>query len=325
MPPAPSVIAFTVLSGAGLGALALIALGDLGAAYAGWPALAPRPMLAVAAGAGLALVLAGLGASTLLLANPRNAWRSSTRFGASWLSRGAVFALLLVPVATVFIASLALDARPRRMWGWTAATLLLAWTMLARTATIDASLEPIRYRPIARASLAPLVLGHASGAVIVEAFVRSAAGATWVASAGVALLVAWWLVSEEDWRHARSGEGAPTIGEAVGGAHGVRPPGAQRPGSAMAVRVLGAGHSRRTFPTRESDDSDRGTRRTRVRRLVFVASIVVPGVWLVAGLADPLAGAVVTVSCLAGLAAERWQLFADVRQPVRQRHGDRSA
>ena len=42
-----SVIAFTVLSGAGLGALALVAIADLGATYAGWPALAPRPAMAI--------------------------------------------------------------------------------------------------------------------------------------------------------------------------------------------------------------------------------------------------------------------------------------
>ncbi|HVJ75968.1 MAG TPA: DMSO reductase, partial [Casimicrobiaceae bacterium] len=44
MHPALSVIAFTVLSGAGLGVLALVALAELGAAYAGWPAIASRPM-----------------------------------------------------------------------------------------------------------------------------------------------------------------------------------------------------------------------------------------------------------------------------------------
>ncbi|HET9339382.1 MAG TPA: DmsC/YnfH family molybdoenzyme membrane anchor subunit, partial [Casimicrobiaceae bacterium] len=251
MLPAPSVIAFTVLSGAGLGALALVPLGDLGAAYAGWPALASRRVLAVAAATAVALVLAGLCSSTLHLANPRNAWRSATRFRTSWLSREASFALLLVPVAVVFIAAPALDVRPRRMCGWAAATLLLAWTVLACTAMICARLKPIRQWHTARVPLAYPVLAHASGALIVEAVVRPAGGATWIASAGVALLVASWLVNEEYRRHARSGEGALTIEDAIGVAHGVGPPGAQRPGSVMAARLLDGSHSRGTFLTRE--------------------------------------------------------------------------
>ena len=50
------VVASEVLAGAGAGALVLVALADLGATYAGWTPVAARPALAVAAGAGLALV-----------------------------------------------------------------------------------------------------------------------------------------------------------------------------------------------------------------------------------------------------------------------------
>ena len=139
-----SVIAFTVLSGAGLGALAWVALAELGATYAGWPALAPRPTLALAAGIALALVVAGLLSSTLHLANPRNAWRSASRFRTSWLSREAVFAMALLPVAAAFVLALWLDVRPRRTWGWAVGTLALAWTVLVCTAMIYASLKPIR-------------------------------------------------------------------------------------------------------------------------------------------------------------------------------------
>lgn len=324
MHPALSVIAFTVLSGAGLGVLALVALAELGAAYAGWPAIASRPMLALAAGVGLALVIAGLFSSTLHLANPRNAWRSASRFRTSWLSREAVFALLLMPVATAFVAALALDVVPGRMWGWAAATLLLAWAVLGCTAMIYASLKPIRQWHTARVPLAYLVLGHASGAVIVEALVRPASGVTWIASAGVALLVASWLVKEEYWRFAHGGEGALSIEDALGVARGVGPPGSPRPGSIMAARLLDSGHSRGTFLTREFVGPDPGVRRTWVRATFLVASVVVPGIWLVAGLGDPVAGALVAVSCLAGLLAERWLFFAEAKHTVRLYHGERS-
>ena len=323
MHAALSVIAFTVLSGAGLGALALVALADLGATYLGWPALAPRPTLAIAGGVGLVLVAAGLASSTLHLANPRNAWRSASRFRTSWLSREAVFALALLPIAFAFVVALWLDVRPRRMWGVAAATMLLAWTVLACTAMIYASLKPIRQWHTARVPVAYFVLGHASGAVIVEAVVRPGNGASWVASAGIALLVVAWLVKEEYWRYVRSDERATTIEQALGVAHGVGPPGTRQRPSVMAARLLDAGHSRGTFLTREFVNADPGARRSQVRVLFFVASVALPAIWLVAGMGDPLAGAAVATLCLAGLLAERWLFFADARHTVRLYHGER--
>jgi sulfite dehydrogenase (quinone) subunit SoeC len=321
--PALSVIAFTVLSGAGLGTLSLIAFADLGAGYLGWPALAPRPTLAVVAATGLALVVAGLFSSTLHLANPRNAWRSASRFRTSWLSREAVFAMLLIPIAAALVVALWFDVRPRRMWGFAAGTLLLAWTVLVCTAMIYASLKPIRQWHTLRVPVAYVVLGHASGAVIVEAFVRPESGVTWVASAGVALLIAAWLVKEEYWRFARSSEGALSIEDAIGVKRGVGPPGARRAGSVMAARLLDAGHSKGTFLTREFVNPDPGARRLVVRIVFLVASVVVPALWLVAGLGDPVAGTLVALSCLAGLLAERWLFFADAKHTVRLFHGER--
>jgi sulfite dehydrogenase (quinone) subunit SoeC len=52
--------------------------------------------------------------------------------------------------------------------------------------------------------------------------------------------------------------------------------------------------------------------------------VVAPGIWLVAGLGDPVAGALVAVSCLAGLLAERWLFFAEAKHTVRLYHGERS-
>jgi len=76
MKPVLSVILFTVLSGAGLGALALTALAEISSQLRGAPAAWPAATTAAMAIA-LVLVIAGLGTSTLHLANPRNAWRSA--------------------------------------------------------------------------------------------------------------------------------------------------------------------------------------------------------------------------------------------------------
>src|SRR5450759_2885538 len=96
MKPSLSIIFFTVSSGAGLGLLALLALGDL--------LTRALPLDALMQGIALALTLvaAGLASSVLHLAKPANAWRAFARFRTSWLSREAVFAACLVPLALAY-------------------------------------------------------------------------------------------------------------------------------------------------------------------------------------------------------------------------------
>jgi DMSO reductase anchor subunit len=77
MKPALSVILFSVLSGAGLDAIALTALAEISAHLRGHGRVAGCDGRG---GIALVLVIAGLSASTLHLANPRNAWRSLTRW-----------------------------------------------------------------------------------------------------------------------------------------------------------------------------------------------------------------------------------------------------
>src|SRR6478752_7310125 len=164
MHPAFSVILFTVLSGAGLGALVVTAALDAAGALGFGPVVAPSA-LARPAIAGLVLVVAGLCCSTLHLANPRNAWRSLARWRTSWLSREAALALVLLPVAAIQALSLVLGTGPWRVW-LGLAVVLLAWAMLVCTAMIYASLKPIRQWHTGRVPVAFVLLGHASGALV---------------------------------------------------------------------------------------------------------------------------------------------------------------
>ncbi len=86
MHPAGSVILFTVLSGLGFGAMALI---GLGAAPAGPMGLAVS-VLALGLGA------IGLTASTFHLGNPQRAWRALSQWRSSWLSREGVVSIALM-------------------------------------------------------------------------------------------------------------------------------------------------------------------------------------------------------------------------------------
>lgn len=80
MHPAPSVILFSVLSGAGFGLLA----------YLGFGLVHPSGWLAFLWwGLGYSLAIIGLFASTFHLGNPWRAWRAFSQWRSSWLSREA--------------------------------------------------------------------------------------------------------------------------------------------------------------------------------------------------------------------------------------------
>jgi len=94
MHPAPSVIVFTVLSGAGFGFLAMLGLGLV--PVTGWAAFFTY-------GVGYALAVTGLLASTFHLGNPQRALRAFSQWRTSWLSRegwaSVVALLVMAPVA----------------------------------------------------------------------------------------------------------------------------------------------------------------------------------------------------------------------------------
>ena len=92
MHPAFSVLIFTVTAGAGYGLLGWLSANEL----FDWWALTTGNQLLVGVIA-MVLISIGLSASTWHLANPKNAWRSFSRFRTSWLSREAVFAIILYP------------------------------------------------------------------------------------------------------------------------------------------------------------------------------------------------------------------------------------
>ncbi len=275
MKPALSLVFFTVLSGAGLGALALLAL-----AYG---AAAPRmPVVA-----GIALVTLGLLSSVLHLASPRNAWRSFLRFRTSWLSREAVFAILLYPAVLAWLLGLP---------GAAYAVLALAWLILVCTAMIYASLKPIREW---RSPLVPLnffLLGHYSGALVVLALSadRNLVVPTLVLLlAAAAAKVAYYRVMEAPER--------PSVQAALG-----------MP-SAARVKLLDAGHSHGTYLTEEFAFRLARGRAEQLKAAVAVVGFLLPIFLLIAFEdAKPLAA----LLCIAGLLTERWLFFAEARHTV---------
>lgn len=321
MKPALSVILFTVLSGAGLGALALAALADLGAHVVGAPGLTD----AVALRAGivaLMLVVAGLCASTLHLANPRNAWRSLVRWRSSWLSREGLVALIFIPLAGVYLATLAF-AIPYARMPLAMLVVVLAWMILYCTAMIYASLKPIRQWHTPRVPLAFWLIAHASGALlIVVVMAMQAAPVAGLLGVALAFFVLAFVAKLEYWRFVGGDKGGVTLAQAIGVNHGVVP--ARRPatGRTVAARLLDVGHTKGTFLTHEFLHSPSLSARRSLRVIALVAGFGIPVLWLVGDDTDWRGGIGAFVACMLGLIAERWLFFVEARHTVRLYHGD---
>ena len=301
MKPALSIVFFTVSSGAGLGLLALIAIADLLHLGGGLS----RQQMLTGSILGFLLVGAGLLASTMHLANPKNAWRSFARFRTSWLSREAVFAVLFMAASLGYVASVAWQPNPVR--GILAAlVVLLAWIVLYCTAMIYASLKPIRQWHTRLTPLCYLLFGHYSASLLL----------LWIASRGetnpgpfaaiaLVLMVAS-AVAKAAWMdRSETGEGS-RIQSALG-----------LPSIAQ-VKLLDAGHTHGTFLTHEFAFQLARNHAKRLADIFWIASFVVPAVAL-AFVPDAALGA--ALACICGLLAERWLFFASAQHTVNLYHG----
>lgn len=310
MHPALSVIAFTVLSGAGFGLVLLTAALDR---------LAPELVALtgteiLAAGLlGIALATAGLLASTLHLANPKNAWRAFFRFRSSWLSREGVFSVVFYPFALLWLAGNAFPATVPGAVTLAAAvlTVALGGAVLFSTGMIYASLRTI---PQWHSPLVPtnyITLGLASGSLLLATLLALTGG-----DAGAAVTLALLLTIT----------GAVTkgiyyywIGAPRGSSINTALPGQTR----AQVKLLESGQSTRTFLDKEFRYQVAASRLRRLRWLVALVAFAVPIALLgaalqldVALLAVPAAAA-----ALAGLAVERWLFFAEARHVVNLFYG----
>ena len=139
MHPAPSVIFFTTMTGAGYGLLGLLGVS------APFDLLAHDPQFGLSAVVvALLLITAGLLSSTFHLGRPERAWRALSQWRSSWLSREGVLALLTYIPAILFVSEWIILERTgttQRIAG-IATTVLCAATVFT-TSMIYASLKPV--------------------------------------------------------------------------------------------------------------------------------------------------------------------------------------
>ncbi len=308
MHPAFSVIFFTVASGAGFGLFSLLFIADVFKLGGGFS----REQLIIGGLMAMGLVVFGLLSSTFHLANPKNAWRAFTRFRTSWLSREGVFAMVFMPLALIYLASIWFDAPLwlRELFGFL--TAVLAWITVFSTGMIYACLKTIRQwnTPLVPANY--LALGYASGSLLLLLGAVGAGLDTTPYIAMSALIISIAAVLKAIYYFwIRSPGLTPTINTATGLTR-------------AKVKLLDTGHTHGTFLTQEFGFQVARQQASLLKIVVFVLGFVLPGlmmVWVFGQQGEQIAAMVAVVAGLAGAAVERWLFFAEARHVVNLYHG----
>jgi len=308
MHPAFSVIFFTVASGAGFGLFSLLFIADffkLGGSFS-------SDQLVAGGLIALALVVFGLLSSTFHLANPKNAWRAFSRFRTSWLSREGVFAVVFMPLALIYLASIMFDAPQWLRVSSGFLTAVMAWITVFSTGMIYACLKTIRQwnTPLVPANY--LALGYASGSLLLllGAVIAGLDTTPYIAMAALIMAIAavlkaiyyFWI---------RSPGLSPTINTATGLTR-------------AKVKLLDTGHTHGTFLTQEFGFQIARQKAGLLKVVVFVLGFVLPGlmlVWVFNQQGGQAAAIIAAVAGLAGAAVERWLFFAEARHVVNLYHG----
>ena len=312
MHPAASVILFTVTSGMGYGLLILLAL------------LGVTGTLPLAAGFGLAgfgcalaLITAGLLASTFHLGHPERAWRALSQWRTSWLSREGVLSISTYAPALVFAAGWVLAGRNDGLFalaGW--ATVLLAIATVLCTAMIYASLKPIpqwrnRWVPAGYLTMA-LATGAPWLLMLITAFgfERNLSTAIAVLSLllAAAVKVAYW----------RSIDGAAPLATAADAT------GLVRYGQA---RLLERPHTEQNYLQKEMGFQVARKHAGKLRVTVLLSGFAAPVLLvLLASVLSSTAALLVLILALPlnwlGAFVERWLFFAQARHTVNLYYGD---
>jgi len=298
MNPAPSVILFTTLSGAGYGITIVAGLFHM--LLGTQERAVPIALMLVA----LVLITIGLSASVFHLGRPERAWRALSQWKSSWLSREGVMALVCYPVHLAFTASWAwptFELGSRYIWG--PATAVVSLGALFTTAMIYRSLQPIAAWHQNIVVLGYLLLGPMTGGCFAYAILE-------VSNANPALLTPIVLVvlpvgAAVKWvywqRLDRSSKG--DVGNALG-----------LPG--LKARTLEWPHTEQNFLMKEMGFVIARKHARRLRTIALILGFALPFVLVLAafiagGAAANAAAVAAAVSAMLGVLVERWLFFAE--------------
>ncbi|WP_353572058.1 DmsC/YnfH family molybdoenzyme membrane anchor subunit [Candidatus Albibeggiatoa sp. nov. BB20] len=303
MHPAFSVIFFTVTSGLGYGLMTLAIIAQL----TGFGGISEQSVL-IAGIASLIFITLGLLASTLHLANPKNAIRAFSRFRTSWLSREGVFAVLFYPFALMFlfcIWKISSGEHEMGIGGMVAGVIAatLAMVTIFSTGMIYACLKTIRQWNTALTPANYMTLGLMLGALFLASLQATAQtlnlAMALIVFAGVMKLMYYAWINEPT---------GPSINSATGFTNG-------------KVRILEPGHTADTFLTHEFGHIVLAYKSNFLRMLVFVLGFIVPFILVMMGKENVMLIYAAMISAYVGILIERWLFFAEARHVVNLYHG----
>jgi len=291
MHPAPSIIAFTTLSGLGLGLLVFLGLG----------LVTPTGLAAVLwFGLGYALTLAGLAFSTFHLGHPERALKAFSQWRSSWLSREAVLAAAALLVIAPHAAGLVFWQTPLPGFGLIGGILCLL-TILA-TAMIYAQLRTVpRWNHWTTPALF-LLSGLTGGAILAGLSLIAQLLLAWLA----VILALHWLLGDKQFALRGS-----TLGTATG------------LGGRGTVRQLEPPHSGQNYLLREMVYVVARKHALKLRILALIGACVLPSILLWIAPFSILSLIAAALIHLAGMLASRWLFFAEAEHVVGLYYGQR--
>lgn len=303
MKPAPSIVFFTVASGAGYGLLFWLGvLKPLG--------LLPANTLfgATAAIIALALIAAGLCSSLLHLGRPERAWRALSQWRSSWLSREGVAAVLTFLPAIIFLIALAHGETSLMLPAGLLSAVGAAVTVYC-TGMIYASLKPVKewHHPM----VAPgyLLFASFSGAALLAMLSGFWGGGFFPALVAAALGMAALFFKRAYWASVDATPATSTRESATG------------LGFIGTVRPLESPHTESNYLLREMAFRVARVHAAKLRTIALLLGFALPALFfclaiiLGGGLAIAL-GVLAAASALAGLLVERWLIFAEATHTV---------
>lgn len=278
MHPAPSVIAFTTLSGLGFGLLAFLGLGL--PPVSGWVAFV---FFALA----YTLAVGGLLASVAHLANPKNAIKAFSQWRSSWLSREGIAAVAALLTMAVFaIALIFFDLRLR--------FLGLFGALLCLGTVFTTSMIYTQLKTVPRWNMwttPPVFMMHAlGGGALLAGQTRLAVVLLVILGA---LMVWAWIKGDEKGRAGSTLETATGLGR-IG-----------------KVRLLEPPHSGENYLLKEMAYQVGRKHAVKLRIFALGLGVVLPVLLMLALPVTHFIGFVAVLSHLVGIAAGRWLFFAE--------------
>lgn len=287
MHPAPSVIAFTTLSGLGFGFLAFLSLG--------YPDVTGRSAFAFYF-VGYALAVGGLMASVMHLGNKRNAIKAFSQWRSSWLSREGIAAIAtLCIVAIPAIARIFFDTT-LPLLGAIGACLCLV--TIFTTSMIYTQLKSV---PRWHSPFTPvLFLGYAlTGGALLSGPPGLIGLALWLLPLMLLVQIAAWMHGDGQFKR---------MGTSMESATGL--------GNIGTVRQLESAHSGSNYLLKEMAYQVGRKHAKKLRIIGLVLALILPFGMLLALPLNHAVGLILLMTHLIGMLVIRWLFFAEARHVV---------